>query len=211
MILAELRKMGDDSVMYMHMQHDDVGGNLLVMADHFGLEHNKDFLFPPPNVFSAHHGFPVALLNKVYNASDALLTTTMGEGWGLSVTEAMATRVPVFAPDHTSLHEILANNRGILVPAGENSTNWIMKEMDNERLRPLMSVSGAARAILDYKQGKIKPDIDAAQKWVQNLSWESITKQWMPIIDKAAGDAKAARAIAGVTVNRQQRRAMERK
>ena len=42
----------------------------------------------------------------MYNAADLYLTTSLGEGWGLGVTEAMACHTPVAMPRHTSLAEI---------------------------------------------------------------------------------------------------------
>ena len=140
-IMRELKNKGhDDILFYLHMSHNDVGGNLLVMADNYGLKQGTDYIFPNPNVFSPDKGLPIEILNGIYNVSDAVITTTLGEGWGLSITEAMATKTPMIGPDNTSLHEILANNRGILVPSGNNPSMWITKESDNERIRPLMDV-----------------------------------------------------------------------
>ena len=45
-------------------------------------------------------------LAALYNAADLYLTTSLGEGWGLGVTEAMACHTPVAMPRHTSLAEI---------------------------------------------------------------------------------------------------------
>ena len=208
-ILKELRDRGvDDVVFYMHMQHNDVGGNLLVMADNYGLKQGIDYIFPNPNAFSPDKGLPIEILNQIYNVSDAIITTTLGEGWGLSITEAMATKTPIIGPDNTSLHEMMSDNRGILIPSGDNPSAWITKESDNERLRPLMNVEKAADAIIALKDEKIKPDIEGAYEWVQELSWENITKQWMKIIDQAAESSNNERQP---QLNRQQRRALERK
>ncbi len=124
MILNELKQRGHKNVlMYLHMAHDDAGGNLLVMADHFGLKLQEDFILPHPKMFNVNRGVPVDMLNFIYNASDCLLTTTLGEGWGLSITEAMATKLPIVAPDNTSLTEMLADNRGFLAHSGGKITS----------------------------------------------------------------------------------------
>lgn len=203
MILAELKKRGKTPLLYLHMQHDDQGGNILVMADHFGLKLGDDYIMPHPQAFSAHIGLPIEILNLIYNASDCLLTTTLGEGWGLSITEAMSTKLPVVAPDQTSMHEILADNRGYLVKAGANPSMWIMKEGDNERLRPLMDVEDAADKIELIMKGKL-PDTNAALEWVKKYSWENVGKDWKRIFERAAIDARTASAV---MPNRAQRRA----
>lgn len=212
MVLRQLRDRGiEDVVFYLHMQVSDVGGNIMVMANNLGLEPERDFILPHPKIFSSNQGIPIASLNLLYNASDAVFTSTLGEGWGLSVTEAMATKTPVIAPDHTSLTEMLANKRGILIPAGQNSSMWGMKEMDNERLRPLMDVQAAAQAIIDLQAGKQTPDIDNAYAWARQLNWTNVVAQWLPIIDQAAEEARAATKQAEpASPNRSQRRARAR-
>lgn len=211
MILAELRKRGYDSPMlYLHMQHDDQGGNILVMADHFGFKIGEDYILPNQQGFSAQWGFPVEVLNFIYNSSDAILSTTLGEGWGLSITEAMATKRPMIAPDHTSITEMMADGRGHLVKAGANPSMWMQKELDNERLRPLMDVEDAADKICALVDGKAPDTTKKAYDWVQNLTWQKICERWISKIDTAAAEAKAATATGSMAKNRADRRRIAR-
>lgn len=191
MVLQELKNRGLNPYMYLHMQHSDAGGNILVMAEQFGLNVEEDFGVPNPAIFSANQGLPIEAVNWIYNASDAVFTPTLGEGWGLSLTEAMATKTPIIAPANTSINEILADGRGILIPCGDTPSNWIVKEMDNERMRPLMNVMAAADAIEKLMKGEELSDLQAAWEWVQKLSWGAIAKQWVPIIDAAAAETKS--------------------
>lgn len=211
MILYELRKRGHKDVMlYLHMAHDDQGGNLLVMADHFGFKLQEDYILPSPKFFNPNRGLPVEAINLIYNSSDALLTTTLGEGWGLSLTEAMATKVPIVAPDNTSVSEILADNRGYLVKSGDNPSMFVtFGGNDNERLRPLMDVQDAADQIEKIKQG-ILPDIDKAYAWARQYNWEAICQQWEAIFDKAALDARTATRVGVAKPNREQRRKLKK-
>lgn len=191
MVLQEIKKHRDDVVLYLHMAHNDAGGNILVMADHFGFKVGEDFIVPHPASFEPNRGLPIEALNLIYNSSDLVLSTTLGEGWGLSITEAMATKTPVVAPDNTSLREILGEGRGILAKCGSTPSQWIMKESDNERLRPLMDVEDAAQKVLEVVGGS-KPDIEAAYDWVQDYTWEKVCKQWVEVFDQAALDARTA-------------------
>ena len=208
LVLKELKKRGHNPLMYLHMQHSDVGGNILVMAEQLGLSIEEDFTCPTPEVFSANSGLPIEAVNLIYNVSDAIFSPTLGEGWGLSITEAMATKTPVIAPNHTSLTEMLAENRGYPVDSGDNPSAFIVKELDMERIRPLMNVEKAAEAVEKLMAGKL-PDIEGAYKWVTELSWANLCKQWIKIIDKAALDAQTVNSTQ--FMSRQERRKLERK
>lgn len=191
-VIKCLRELGDlDSILYLHMQYNDAGGNILTQAQQLGLEIGKDYILPTPQIFNSQHGIPIGKLNMLYNAADCLITTTHGEGWGLSLTEAMATKTPVVAPNNTSMTEMLADNRGKLVESGESWESWIVKEAnDNSRLRPIVNVEKMARAILEVKAKKDLPDIDNAHAWVHKYSWSNICKEWVALFQEAASAAK---------------------
>ena len=137
----------------MHMAQNDVGGDLNEMAQNFGLEFGKDWTCP--GNFQPSTGVEIDVLNKLYNISDCLLTCTLGEGFGLTILDGLVTKTPVVAPANTCLPEVLSDNKAFLVPAGETTSAWIMKEMDNERIRPLMNVELAADAIERIIEGEI--------------------------------------------------------
>jgi len=213
LVLQELRKRGrDDVILYLHMAHNDTGGNLLVLAQQLGFEINEDFILPSPKIFTVNQGLPIEMVNLIYNASDAVISTTLGEGWGLSITEAMATRTPIIAPDNTSLHEMMADNRGKLVPSGSSPSLWTnLGAMDNERMRPLMDVEKAADAVEEIIEGRL-PDLDGAQAWAEEHNWDAICKDWLVVFNKAYDYSKNINIESSYTgMNRQQRRALERK
>lgn len=212
MILKELKDRGRNVKMYLHMAHNDSGGNLLVMANHFNLKLNDDFILPSPKAFSVNQGLPIEAINLIYNASDAVLSTTLGEGWGLSITEAMATKTPLVVPDNTSLHEMGALNRVNLVPSGDDASMWFcLGPQDNERLRPLMNVKKAADALERIMDGKL-PDIEGAYDWARKHNWDAICDKWVQVFDTAYEYALSLRDnTKPVSLNRQQRRAIERK
>jgi len=198
MILKELKNRGhDDIYFYMHMQETDFGGSILEMARSIGLQFEKDFTIPNPQQFGAHSGFPIEMLNHIYNASDAYLTTTHGEGWGLTITEAMATKLPVVAPNNTSVPEILGDDRGWRVPSGHTPSHWIIKENDNERMRPLMDVEAAADAIEFIKNNpeEVARRTENAYEWIQKTTWEEVCKQWEGVFHRAINKTLMARML----------------
>lgn len=215
MILKELWDRGRRPLLYLHMQYEDSGGNIFTMAEQMGLGKEYEFFLPSPKIFNANQGMPIEDVNRIYNAADLVLSTTLGEGWGLSATEAMATKTPLVIPDNTSFSEIGANNRAALIPSGATPGMWIIKEQDNDRLRPLMDVQAAADRIEEIMDGKNLPNLDSAYQWVRNLDWSNICKQWITIVDTAAQAAAKhnaeAETQASPFMNRAQRRKLERK
>lgn len=209
LIIKELHERGRNPLLYLHMAGQDVGGDIREWADQLGLEYGKHFVFPD----NFGEGMPIDTINALYNSVDCVLTTTHGEGWGLSLTEAMSTKVPIVAPDVTSITEILADNRGILVPSGKTNHDWYTQGPgDNNRLRPLMNVHDAADAIENLMDGE-KPDIEGAYKWATSQDWSVITKDFERIIRKAAnGRPTLAKLPDGqvVALNREQRRKLEK-
>lgn len=214
MILKELWDRGRRPLLYLHMQYEDSGGNIFTMAEQLGLGKEYEFFLPSPKVFTANQGMPIEDVNRIYNAADLVMSTTLGEGWGLSATEAMATKTPLLIPDNTSFSEIGANNRAALVPSGADLSHFIVKEMDNDRIRPLTDVKAAADRIEEIMDGKNLPNVNAAYQWVRELDWSNICKSWIELIDRAAEAAKMDNQVAKTGeqfMNRAQRRKLERK
>jgi glycosyltransferase involved in cell wall biosynthesis len=207
LIQAELKQRDAGTLLYLHMAGVDVGGDIDEWAKQLGLEKGVDYIYPE----NFGDGVPLALVNQLYSAVDCLLTTTHGEGWGLSLTEAMATKLPIVAPDVTSISEILANNRGILVPSGQTLNDWYTQgHGDNNRLRPLMDVQAAADAIQKIQEGAL-PDFAGAYDWAVAQDWGTISKQFEAIIRRAAkSKSKHSKTLDGkvVSMNRAQRRKM---
>lgn len=94
-----------NAVLYLHMNQNDYHGiNIAHLCERLGLEIGKDVFYP--EMFSEKKGIEVIELNRIYNMFDVFITTTTAEGWGLTVTEAMACKIPTIVPQHTSLEEI---------------------------------------------------------------------------------------------------------
>lgn len=207
MILNELKKRGHQNIhLYMHMAQYDVGGDLVEMASNFDLMFGRDWSCPAN--FSPQTGIPQDILNKLYNSANCYLTTTHGEGFGLTLLEAGATKLPIVAPDNTCIRELYSDNKAFLVPAGETSSAWIMKENDNERLRPLMNVREAANAIERIIKGD-KPDIQKTYEWVRSLSWDNICKEWEFLFDSIE-PIYSKQVSPSPMLNRAERRRIER-
>lgn len=72
-----------NTFLFILAQAHDVGGNLIDIAKGCGLEWDKDWACPAPGSYGASQGYPIEVVNKIYNASDVVVSSSTGEGWGL--------------------------------------------------------------------------------------------------------------------------------
>ena len=194
-VFSEFKKKVPDSVLMLYCRAVDVGGDLRAMMDYYHLEDCRDVIFPEiPDDFK---GSDISEVNQAYGASDMVISTTLGEGWGLPLTEAMATKTPVVFPANTSINEIVGkdNERGFTAKCGSNKSEWIHLSGENldEPPRPLTNVDDMVEKMIFVWENVGKPEVldkvEAAYKWIQERTWKKIfEKQWLPIFKKIHDD-----------------------
>lgn len=79
----EFRKHVPNSVLYLHMAMKDQGWDLPAVCEQMGLSTSRDVIFPKN--FGPSQGYPREVVNALYNASDVVVSTAYGEGFGLCV------------------------------------------------------------------------------------------------------------------------------
>jgi glycosyltransferase involved in cell wall biosynthesis len=204
-MFAEFKKRRPDSFLYIHAAIDDVWGNLNDYASTLGLELGKDFA--TPSNFSPHSGVKKETLNKIYNASDVVLSSNLGEGFGLTYVEAMGAGTINLAPFHTTTPELfdLKNTeiseeaRGVAYLAGSNKSEWVfLGPQDNHTERPLGNVEDAVKKLIWIYDNpeKAKKIADNARLWIQNYTWERIAQEWDALFQRAYADLQDDRANA---------------
>jgi glycosyltransferase involved in cell wall biosynthesis len=180
-----------NAVLYLHCNPLDPSGiNIFRLCDRVGLEVGKDIIVPKD--YNENKGYDVAKLNRIYNAFNCFITTTTAEGWGLTITEAMATKTLVVCPKHTSLTEISDN--------GENTISFMYLQQsvfvnDFEKIRftsnpvevsTIMGVVYNLRHDEQEIQDLATTKIQNAYDKVSAMSWELVAKQFKLIVDKLA-------------------------
>jgi D-inositol-3-phosphate glycosyltransferase len=147
---AEFVHRVNNAVLWMHVNPcANDAWELQDLARYFGVQ--KQVLIPQLKA-TGLAGVPEKQLAVLYSCLDVLLTTTMGEGFGLPIFEAMACQVPVIAPRWSALGE-LATKGAILVdcptiavhpeqtntiggvPDMEHTVNALATLYDSERVR----------------------------------------------------------------------------
>ena len=183
----ELKKQRPESILYLHMAPVDQGWNLPEVIKSFGLDIKKDVILPQN--FTPSVGFPLEILNLIYNASDCIVSTTVGEGWGLSWTEAMATKTPVVYPINTCLGEYITNETGFPFKSGEDMDHLAVITNDNEVLRPTAHIYDLVKQLIyvyDNREEALRR-AETAYKMVHNtLIWDKqINPRWVKLFDEA--------------------------
>lgn len=203
-ILLDRRRASGKSLpyLYMHCNVFDNNMNMLEMSKQLNLTEGDEWAYPDAKYFGPAAGFPVNVLNDIYNAGDAVISTTLGEGWGLSITEAMAVKRPVIAPDHTSISEILGKTtagtaeRGILVKI---LPHGFVQQNDNSRIRPITDPEDLAdkmEFVMDNR-ALLQPMVDTAYDWVKMLEWggPEVGGKWDTIFENAYLNVLTVRSL----------------
>lgn len=183
-VFEQVRRKFPTAKLYLHMNiHDSAGFDLERVR--LALRIPSGVVIYPAN-FSEGAGVPVEALNQVYNAADVVLTTTRGEGWGLSVTESMCAGRPCVATAHTSHTEILGEDRGVLVPPSKLGEVMIM---DNDQFRPVTDVDVTADAVCALLADRERREAIGrrAREWALGMTWaDHIVPMWETVFRAAA-------------------------
>lgn len=176
-----------NSLLYMHTRLHDLGGKLWEQAKCFGMQltgPGTEVIFTDTD-FNERLGVSRDRLNAIYNASDCLVSTSTGEGWGLTTTEAMAAQIPVVVPNNTSFVEIIGEReeRGYLVASG-GTDHWLVPYGVSDNPRPIVHSESMTMALSDvyHFRSEAKDKARLAREWTLKNTWEHALDQWAQIL-----------------------------
>jgi glycosyltransferase involved in cell wall biosynthesis len=174
-----------EAILYLHTNPEDPNGHdLLMLLEQTSLVVEKNVIFPPQEYWEK--GAPQEMMNNIYNALDVYVTTHRGEGWGLSITEAMCCKVPVIAPLHTSVPEI-SDEGGTIFPLREFDED--VSTFDNMlRYKCLAYEVGTVLSDV-YKLNKQKSRMltmktDAAYSFIRPITWDKSAQSFIDIFNQ---------------------------
>jgi len=164
-----------NSCLYLHCFHSDPTGiKIPQLLSQLGLKMGVDVLFP--NEEYLHNAFTEEQVNEVYNCLDCFVNTTMAEGWGLSVVEAMAVDLPIIAPIHTSLGEITDYGKAIENPIRDLDT--AVQIHDGEFVRLKSNTNAVFHGMLRIYFDEIYRHTKYKAKKLEEYNWDKITDQF---------------------------------
>jgi len=184
----EVKKTNPNILAYCHMAQKDQGWNLDEVCNGLELSLKTDVIFPQN--FGPNQGYPVPVVNLLYNSCDCAVSTDLGEGTGLAWMEGMATKTPVIQPNNTVRPELMNEDIAYLVDSGTSENLYTILPNDNEVLRPLVDIGSLVRTmkhIVDNPE-EAKEKAEAAYKYIMNnFTWEhSIVPKWVNLFNEAA-------------------------
>ncbi len=95
----------DNAYLYLHVSPTgDVGYDIIQLSKYYGI--NKRLIRADPGVWQGSSEQEMA---DTYRSFDVQITTTHGEGWGLTTMEGMACGIPQIVPDWSALGEWTQN------------------------------------------------------------------------------------------------------
>ena len=176
-----------DMVLYLHMnvREPSMGGSELDFLNNHvasaGFSNDSGRMVLITDSFGKNKLTPEDI-NTIYNCADVFLTTTFGEGVGLTVLEAMATGTRVIAPKHSAILEY-AGNSATLIPNAA-IVGGIPGDMAAQR--PVVSVPRVVDALHEeydiwLTNGRKKMVSQACVDRAKKFSWDECVKK----LDKA--------------------------
>jgi len=178
----EFKKRVPNSLLYLHCEVVEFGVDLQQCCRALGLNNGSADVLFPAGLRLVDGGVPIEALNAIYNCADVFFTTTLGEGWGLTMTEAMSAGTPVVAPDNSSIPEILGGDgiRGYVYPCKEQV--WV-----DHAYRPLGMLSDIVAKLHECHEQRGTPRqremIARAQQFAREQSWPEVCKDWLALFD----------------------------
>lgn len=124
------------------------------------------------NIYAGH--VSASEVNKIYNASNVNISSTLGEGCGLSFLEAAASGTPSIAPRNSAVPEMLRDTGHLLL-----NDALMNQAMDNAHLRPMMGCWEMVKALdIEYERWKANANggKEIRQECIDNINehflWE---------------------------------------
>jgi glycosyltransferase involved in cell wall biosynthesis len=169
--------------LYLHCSPtDDTGINCYRACESLGI--SKYVFYPEKEEYKKGAGYTTEEMNEVYNCLNCYVTTTGAEGWGLTITEAMAVGLPIVAPLHTSIKEICENGAACY-PVSILSEQILTHDYENVRFipDPVNTAFAMTQAYNDVIEGKF-PHKNAYTDILAEYDWDKIAEQWKQIFSK---------------------------
>ena len=179
----EFWKQNRDSVLYLHCKKKDVGGDLPYIA--LGLGIPPETLMFTDDTFDERVGSSREILRELYQAADLFFSSSTGEGWGLTTTDAMASGLPVLVPGNTANIDLVGRDeeRGSLIACG-GLENWYLPYESSANMRDMISVESAIKKLWLCFDKDQTAKIQAAREWTESHTWGHHLEKWQEELER---------------------------
>lgn len=173
--LVPLMQRYSDIHVWFHCKSD---GDQLELSQVIARDQKTAGRFHFPGQFSTKIGWPDADLAILYAAADIFISTSWGEGFGLTLGEAAAAGVPIIAQNVSSIPEVVGPG-GLLIEPDRP----IMVDSGQDQWLPNVPAFTDAIEYL-YRSAGARRDLGAAgrEHVVASFSWDEAARQFDEII-----------------------------
>ena len=166
--------------LYIHCYaKDPLGWDLRRVLSQTDMKEGIDYSFPKKAIMD----IPVSELNMIYNSIDVYLSTSLGEGFGLTAIECFATKTLTILPDNTAYSELIRNKDGNFRCLHYDMEFNVACIQDN-----VIREQGYIESISDFinyssytYMNDFSSHISNAYNFVRTLSWKNIGKSWVEV------------------------------
>jgi glycosyltransferase involved in cell wall biosynthesis len=177
--VAEMMRRHDDVALYMHTDPgSSTGGpDLRAIGEACGIDSSRIFLV---NQYARRMGIPPEVMAALYSATDVLLSTSYGEGFGLCSIEAQATGTRVVVSDFTAQPELVGDGWSV---GGQRW--WDATQSSWWQVPSVPEIVDALEQA--YAQGRGRSD-KARRFVVDNYDADTVyARDWSPLLAELAG------------------------
>jgi glycosyltransferase involved in cell wall biosynthesis len=176
-LFGELYKLNPKYKLYLHMNpNPHIGLDIKSKTNELGLLNQVIFADPFFSDKFSKYNCDKNMLAKIYCASDLIITTSYGEGWGLTTTEAAACGIPVAVPKHTSFEEIFSDETCTFIPTKHSVSS-------ENKFWPYVDVEKAALTLHNAVEAGLKEKAEKAHQQMLKYNWDKITQMWVKLFN----------------------------
>ncbi len=178
-VFAAFARGKEDALLYLHTNPVDNGFDLLAVVSRLGIR--PQVMFPSDLGLSGAHELDTSRLAVLYNAADVYLSTSSGEGFGLTLAEALACGLPVVAQSFSAIPEVVGEG-GILTPPERLRTCPNGADLCLPKLEPMVDA-------LEHLYRSPELRLELSQKCVRqarNFDWDKCAAKLLSRLEKAA-------------------------
>lgn len=172
--------------LYLHMGLVDCGWDVVALARRHGIEDRL--------IVTAEErylpGVPDEVLNRIYNACDVGINTSLGEGWGLVNLEHAATGAAQVVPRHSACAEIWEGAAELMEPTLSITQEGILTE--GHLIAPEEVAAALGRLYADPSLLARRAAAAYAVATRPGYRWDAIARRWDALFQEALA-ARAAR------------------
>lgn len=176
-----MRKNKDIRV-HLHTTSGRLQDDALVIPDMLSREPDLRDRFYLPGLHSSWVGWPEEDLMALYNAADLFVTTSRGEGFGLTIAEAMACGTPVIAQNVSAIPEVVGPG-GILI---EPLTQITVPNGSDLWVANVPAFTDAIGRLYESRGARRDLGEKARQHIVDNFSWDFAAEKFDHFISALA-------------------------